>query len=176
MKAVSKVLVNVVSAYNDTIEHGSLKLYVDTSFRPEHHKKQDGIAHADFESLGIKKGDTLWFHYLAIKDEMMLGKDGDFDIYAIEPNMVYAIERDGKLIMLSEYILVDIQKEKDEVTSTGIILYKEKENVEQRGIVWKGGDLEGEEIFFHESRAFINEIAGREVYVMEKEDILAVCN
>ena len=127
--------------YDDKIKYGTLELYMDTSHRPEHHVTQSGIAHDDFKSLGIYKGNTLWFHYLSLKEENKIGKDGDFDVYAIEPEMLYAKGVGKTIETLNDHVLVDRIKQEQE---SDIIITTANEFSETSGIVIKGGGLDGE--------------------------------
>ena len=169
MKSLSKVLVETSGEFNDKLSYGTLELYVDTSWRPEHHKIQNGVAHDDFGDLGIRKGDTLWFHYLALKEELMLAEGDGVRIYAIEPELFYCIERGGELIMLNNHTFVGMVMEEKKSS----IIETLKKVSEVKGVV-AHGNQKGSTVSFPSSRAFINNISGVDYYVMREDDLLVV--
>lgn len=172
MKAVKKLLVQSDKKMNDTITHGTLTLYVDTSYRPEHHRRQWGIAVDDFKE--IKKGDKIYFHYLTLENDPQIPPD----IWTVNYEMCYCVIRDDKVITLNDYLIVEITEE--EVKSTIIIPdHLKKKNSTTRGFVKYTHHPQlkyGDEIMFRSIAAFENEIEDKTYYIMEHRDLLVKIN
>lgn len=55
-------------AYNREMELGNgVKLYIDPSYKPTHHAKQEGVVYAPPRTSNINRGDLLFFHYTVIE-------------------------------------------------------------------------------------------------------------
>jgi len=170
MKSVKKVIVRSDSLTNDTITHGSLTLYLDASYRPEHNARQWGVVEADFKDL--KKGEKVWFHYLSLDEEDMVGEK----LYRIDYGSIYCVIRDSRIVVLNDYVLVNIIEEETVKTTLIVPDHLKKEKLTMRGIVRATNHpqlIEGDEILFRKLGAFENEIEGTTYYVMESRDLLA---
>ncbi|HCQ16392.1 MAG TPA: hypothetical protein DIU20_09030, partial [Cryomorphaceae bacterium] len=85
---LNTVLVRCSNTYQDELTVGDTKLFLDTSFRPEWHRKISAEVVAVPEKLDtchyayralqlgeIEVGDTIYFHYFGLMDENRVSKD-----------------------------------------------------------------------------------------------------
>ena len=166
MKAVKHPIIQADSKMNDTMAHGSLTLYVDTSYRPEHHRRSHGIMVSDFKDL--KKGEKVYFHYLSLVDDPQIPPDK----WIVQYEMLYAVVRDGDVVPLNDYLFVSTVKEK---TESSLITLDKKSTTHGLVKYTNHPDLQkGDEVYFNKICAFENEIEGEVLYVMENRDILKV--
>lgn len=152
---------------NDTIKYKSLELYIDTSYKPEEHRRQWGIMVSDFEKLGLKKGEKVYFHYLTLDAPPLMD-----DKWVIDYQMIYCVVRDNEIIMLHKYNLITI--EEDIVPDSTLISIAKKSTT--RGFVAYTSHYElkqGDEVLFKPTAAFVNEIEETKYYLVETEDIIA---
>jgi len=165
MRPVRMPIIKSDERMDKTVTYGSLKLFVDTSYRPEHHRRQWGTVVGDFKDL--KDGDKVYFHYLSLVDNPHIPPDK----WLVPYEMIYCIIRD-EVIMLNDYLAVSILQE--ESNSKLITLKKKSTN---KGVVKYTNHpdlITGDEVYFNKMCAFENEIEGDTVYMMENRDILKV--
>jgi len=164
MKSVKQPIIQSDKTMNDTITYGTLELYIDTSYKPEHHRRQWGTMAADFDKLGLKSGEKVYFHYLSLEGSPQLPPDK----WLVHPDQLYCVIRD-KIEMLNQYLLVDIIEEPQKQS----IIIQEKKKSVTRGIVRHTNHPElkdGDTVMFRDIMAFVNEIEGHEYYLMENRD------
>lgn len=175
MKSVRKPIVTSDKKTDDTITHGSLTLYVDTSYRKEHHARQWGYMAADFQDL--KKGEKVYWHYLSVLEEPTIPPDK----WILDYKMIYCVIRDEKIVALNDYLFVEIIKEEEIKTVSGIIV---PDNLKNKNSATKGKVAytvspelaSGDTILFTANSAFVNNIEGEDYYIMETQDALAKLN
>lgn len=102
---------------NNYIEKGNVKLYLDTTFQKEKHTITYGevisVCNTIDESLKttieVKKGDIVFFHYLAvlnsIRDKKYLICDNNF-YYSVPYSSLYVAKRTEDVICLNGYNLI----------------------------------------------------------------------
>lgn len=181
MQSPSRIIVSVEKRFNDTTKSG---LYIDTSYKPEHHVVISGkvIATAkklpaDFRKPGfydtVEIGDTLYFHYLVVLDpDCYLGDD----LYVVDYFQALATVRDGKIYPVGEHILIEPIEE--EVShETLIIPDLAKKIIPNKGIVFSSNDPQipnGSMVSFDEHGKFENEIEGKNLFVMYNSNIMFI--
>lgn len=181
MQSPSRIIVSVEKKFNDQTKSG---IYIDTTFKPEHHVVISGkvIATAkklprDFRSEGfydtVEVGDTLYFHYLVVLDPDCYLYD---DMYVVDYFQALATERNGKVYPVGEHILIEPIEE--EVThSTLIIPDMAKKFEPNRGRVFASNDPSipvGSIVQFDEHGKFENEICGKRLFVMYNSNIMFI--
>ena len=182
MRSPVKIIVSIDKKFNDQTESG---IYIDTSYKPEHHVVITGKVEAiamrlpkDFLSDQfydtVKVGDKIYFHYLVLLDEdsrIYLDKD----YYLVDYFQALATVRDGKVYPVGEHILIEPMEE--EVTHSLLLIPDQAKKVEtNRGRVFASNDPEipeGAIVEFEPVGKFENEIEGKKLYVMYNSNILA---
>lgn len=182
MLSPSRIIVSIEKKFKDQTDSG---IYIDTSFKPEHHVVITGKVEAvalrtpkEFRSGEfydtVRVGDKLYFHYLVLLDDdnrIQLDKD----YYLVDYFQAMATVRDGKVYPVGEHILIEPIEE--EVTHSHIIIpdiAKKKDT--NRGRVFASNDPEipeGSIVEYDPIGKFENEIEGKKLYVMYNSNILA---
>lgn len=180
------VVVRVDKKYQDEIDLGNgNKLFLDTTYQPEHHvticgevvalpnttwcKTTDGT----FIRNDLYVGDLVYFNYLTVDPTNLL--EGEENLYTVDLEMIFCFVRDGRITATANYALIEpkenIEKKGSIYLSTpklsknmGYIehLSTPKKNFEKTGL------LPGDEVWFHERFAFENEIEDKKYYVMQQ--------
>jgi co-chaperonin GroES (HSP10) len=172
----------------DEVEIGDTKLYIDTSWYEYDHVIQSGIVryvperlHPSFKTkMELLPGDIAYCHHFVANDDNMI------DIYdeklsLLNYNMFYARVRDGKVHMLSDWVMVEKVQDKDEdlTTESGIIIKIEKKKIEQIGIIKyvnskskEQGFKIGDKVMFMQDADYEMEFEGDMMYRMRNQDIL----
>lgn len=169
MESVRHPIVQTDSPLNNTITYGTLTLYLDPTFRREDNARQYGFMGSDFKELGLKTGEKVYVHYLSFSMKPQLPPDK----WLVDKRQIYCVIRDGKIVMLNNYILIDILS--DGIKSD-IIIMPGKKKLTNRGIVVASNNEQlspGDEIIFKDIGAFENEIEGKTYYIAQDEDLLA---
>lgn len=181
MQSPTRIIVSIENKFNDKTESG---IYIDTSYKPEHHVVITGKVEAvakrlpkDFQADGfydtVKPGDKLYFHYLVLlDDDNKIHLDKDY--YMVDYFQALATVRGGKIYPVGEHILIEPIVE--EVTSSLIIPDSAKKKETNRGRVFASNDPEipeGSVVEFEPIGKFENEIEGKKLYVMYNSNILA---
>ena len=181
MQSPSRIIVRVPKRFNDEAKG----FYIDTSYKPEHYSVICGevVATAkrlprDFDKPGfydtVSIGDKLYFHYLVVLDpDCHLFED----YYIVDYFQALAtVKSGGELLPVGEHLLVEPIKE--EVTHGTIIIPEmSKKKETNRGLVISSNDPEipnGSTVLFEEHAKFLNEIEGREMYVMYNSNVLGI--
>jgi co-chaperonin GroES (HSP10) len=181
MQSPTRIIVSVEKRFNDETKSG---LYVETSFKPEHHVVISGqvIATAkrlpkEFTASGfydtVEVGDRLYFHYLVVLDpDCHLGEDR----YIVDYFQALATVRNDKVYAVGEHILIEPMEE--EVThSTLIIPEMSKKRELNCGRVFASNDPtipEGSIVEFDAHGKFENEIEGHRLFVMYNSNIMYI--
>ena len=120
---------------------------------------------SDFEDL--KAGEKVYFHYLSLDPKPQLPPD----CWIIHYKMLYCVIRDG-IVMLNDYVFVEII---DAPKPSKIIITEDKKSTTKGIVRYSASDqlVDGDVVLFSELGAFVNEIEGKEYYVMEVQDVLA---
>jgi len=192
---VNKVLVRCQSTMNDEIQLGDLKLYLDTSYQPDWHRKihaevvalPDRIDRDHYAYQGItrqvEKGDRIYFHYLSLTPHNRIEMNGQ-DYYLVDYYYIFCRVKNEQLEALNRWVLVEPITEEPEETASGLITNAFSETSTRIGIVRhigqpKKGEPElgvkaGDKVLFSRDSDFLNTIEGTEYFTMQQEDLLAV--
>lgn len=183
MQSPTRIIVSVEKKFNDHTESG---IYIDTSFKQEHHVVTSGEVLAvakklpvDFKKDGyyntVEVGDKLYFHYLVVLDPSC--HIGD-DRYVVDYFQALATVRNGNIYPVGEHILIEPMEE--EVThSTLVIPEMSKKKELNRGKVFSSNDPSipnGSIVEFENHGKFENQIEGHRLFVMYNNNILLIHN
>lgn len=188
MQPIYKIFVKIDKRFQNEIETESgLKLYKDTSFKPEENStivgdvvavpdKYDRSMGTDQFQANVKAGDKLYFNFLvAIDEENRIEVDGE-EYWMVDYFNAIALVRDGKLIPVGDYILIEPIEEKIE---SNLIIPDNVDMEGNRGRVVASNDPtipEGAEVEYEEVGKFWNVIEGKRVYCMWNQNILLIYN
>ena len=190
------VLISAPQKYNDRIEiQGGKVLYLDTSYKPQHHVSIKGIVEAVPQQLTpshyangnlemeLQVGNEVYFHFLTISDENLVLIEGK-EYYKVEYYNVFAYKRDGVMKMTGAWVFVEPVKKQEKWS--GLIVpdaYKQNTNwdigkLRHIGTPEKGDDVltvdVGEYVLFTKNSKFENEVEGEVFYTMHQNDLTAV--
>jgi co-chaperonin GroES (HSP10) len=185
MNPVYKILVKIEKRFQDEVVTDSgITFYKDTSFKPEENSTIQGIVVAqpakhdkgsfsdDFQ-FNVKTGDKLYFHYNVV---MSWENCLEGDVWMVDYFDAIAVVRDGEIIPVGSYILLEPVLE--EFKSEFIIIPELAKNKEgNRGRVVASNDPEipaGAEVEYEAVGKFWNVIEGRKVYCMFNSNILFI--
>jgi co-chaperonin GroES (HSP10) len=120
-------------------------------------------------------GDTVYFHHQVFGNKVEF--EEEYFRWATH-DQLYFIIRDGKVIMLNDFVLVK-PIEKQEETTSGILLESRPKRIEQRGIVealpdmgFKTGLELGDEIAFVKNADYVIKIQDDEYYLMNLDSVI----
>lgn len=193
------VLVSAPQKFNDRIEiEGGKVIYIDTTYKPDHHVSIKGIVEAVPRRLThnhywhkgmemeLQEGDEVYFHYLTI-DATNLWYAEEKEVYQTEYFNIFAYKRgDGPLTMTANWCLVEpVEQEHKFKSSLDLIVpdaYKKVRNYKVGKLRHIGKPLkhaptlnvsEGDYVIFGKDADFENEIEGEVFYTMQQEELLA---
>jgi co-chaperonin GroES (HSP10) len=130
------------------------------------------FAEQDFQ-LNVQPGDELYFNYQTLLDETNCVEHEGKEYWGVEYFQAIAVVRDGKIIPVGSYIL--IEKLDEDVNHSFLIIpeiAKKKET--NRGIVFSSNMAEipaGSIVEFDPIGKFENEINGKKLYCMYNSNI-----
>jgi co-chaperonin GroES (HSP10) len=187
--------IKVDKQYNDEIllDNGG-KLFIDPTWNPQEHVSICGevvatpIAGVSIYSLECKGivpevqiGDRVYFNFNTLLTESNRLKD---DIWMVAYDQVFCAERNGELIAIGGWILVEPfietldekngslfipeMAQKKEWQTKGILKHIGTPKTDQPQLPVKAGDI----IYFDKWCCFKNKIAGKEYFCMEQADII----
>ena len=169
-RSTNYVIVNSKPLMYEKIINGKV-FYIDPTFNPQEYANLKSKVVADFPKLGLKKGDMIYHHYLALSEDNQL--DGDY--YTIPPSMVFLKLLNDIPVMVTDFILV-IPKIIIKTFKAGLVSMDSTSETWGTVAYSNNCDLTGKEVMFPENCAFVNEIEGKEYYLMEEKDLLAQVN
>ena len=173
----------------DSITVGDKELFIDTSWYEYDHVIQHGIVRyvpkrldSFFKTnMELLPGDKVYcHHFIADKNNRILIYDEKLS--KLNYGMIYARVRDGKIHMLSDWVLLEIVKDKEEelITKSGIWIKSLQEKKEQIGVIRHvnstsidNGFKPGDRVMFIKDADYEMEIEGEKLYRMHNKDILA---
>ena len=168
MKSVKRAIIRADSQTNDTLTHGTLTIWLDTSYHTEEHARQYGIMESDFRDL--KKGEKVYFHYLSLDRAPEIPPDK----WLIDYEVIYCVIRDSQIAMCNNYLFVEAEMD---IKKKSVIIQLKDEKSTTKGIVRHSSThllKDGDQVLFNDVCAFVNEIEGKEYYVMEVQDVVKV--
>ena len=172
----------------DEVSIGDKKIYIDTSWYEYDHMIQHGIVrytpkfiHKNYNTeMELQKGDKVYCHHFVGNEANTIEIHGE-KLNMLNYSMFYARVRNGKMHMLSDWVLLEIVKEDESEykTKSGIWLKPEAEKLEQIGIIKyvnskskEQGFKPGDKVFFTKDADYEMEIEGEKLYRMRNHDIL----
>lgn len=181
----NRIFVQIKKKFQDEIVTDSgITFYKDTSFNPEENSTVSGIVvgipsvvdkvnvSPDFKH-NVLIGDKLYFNFNVVLDsDNLIIHEGE-EYWTVDYWNAIALVRDGQIIPVGDYILVDPVQE--EITSSIIHIpdaYKKKEG--NRGLVFASNDPEipsGIEVEYDPIGKFWNIIEGNKLYCMYNSNI-----
>ena len=188
---LNTVLVRCSNTYQDEVTVGDTKLLLDTSFRPEWHRKIAAevvavprkldtrhYAYRGLELGEIEAGDTIYFHYFGLMEENRVSADQE--LYAIPYHEIFCKVSEGVITALNGWVLVEplvvsggsdwIQEASEKLSDQeGILRFIGQPKTDQPALNVKAGDR----VVFSKNADFINTIEDKEYFVMQQEDLLA---
>lgn len=182
----NKIFVQVDKKFQDEIEtDGGLKLYKDTTWKPEENSTTCGTVTAvpihvdtvhidsDFQH-NVQVGDKLYFNFNVVLDnDNLIVHEGE-EYWIVDYWNAIALVRDGDVLPVGSYILIDPIEE--ELTSDLIIIPEMSQKKEKnKGIVYSSlhPDIpNGSTVEYEEVGKFWNIIEGKRLYCMYNYNIL----
>lgn len=200
-----KIIVRADNMYNYYVKHGNLTLYVDPMFKRGHRKVRVADVVSIPQELEswcnvvpeVKEGDRIYFHYNALEEFNIIPDQQG--LWVIDYTEIFCAVRDGKIIMIGGKILSEALFDEDiqevevdgvmtrvRLTKSGLVSEVNPEhNLRKARLAHIGTPLAGEEpvpiqpgdVFYYVNNAdFKNTIEGKEYFVMNQEDIIAIEN
>ncbi|MAN01704.1 MAG: hypothetical protein CMI35_01390, partial [Owenweeksia sp.] len=173
---LNTVLVRCSNTYQDEVTVGDTKLLLDTSFRPEWHRKIAAevvavprkldtrhYAYRGLELGEIEAGDTIYFHYFGLMEENRVSADQE--LYAIPYHEIFCKVSEGVITALNGWVLVEplvvsggsdwIQEASEKLSDQeGILRFIGQPKTDQPALNVKAGDR----VVFSKNADFINTI------------------
>ena len=173
----------------DEVQAGETKLFIDTSWYEYDHVIQHAtvkyvpkrISSYFKTDMELAPGDKVYCHHFIADEKNIIEIHGE-KLSKLNYGMLYARVRDNKVHMLSDWVLVEIVKDKEEElkTKSGIWIKNEKEKKEQIGKIKYvnsksiiDGFKPGDTVMFIKDADYEMEVEGEKLYRMRNQDILA---
>lgn len=186
----NKIFVQIEKKFQDeVVTESGITFYKDTSFNPEENSTVSGIVvgvptvvdkvnvSPDFKH-NVLVGDKLYFNFNVVLDNDNLIVHEGQEYWTVDYWNAIALVRDGQIIPVGDYILIDPIQE--EVISSLLIIpdaYKKKEG--NRGVVFSSNSPDlpvGAEVEYDPIGKFWNIIEGKRVYCMYHSNIFFTYN
>lgn len=169
-----------------TLSNG-LELWLDTAVNKMQNARQWGHVHSVPENLEkykryddgveLKKGDKIWFHHFVVEEDSRM-RLFDEDVYKLPYEQIFAVERDGDVIPLNDFVF--LEPEAKTSRSETVIDINEGEYSDKYGKVLYTGRIGsemglsvGDRVLFHRT-PYTMKMNGVDVYKMKSDYILAV--
>jgi co-chaperonin GroES (HSP10) len=183
----NKIFVQIEKKFQDEIVTDSgITFYKDTSFNPEENSTVSGIVVGiptvvdknnvtpEFKH-NVLVGDKLYFNFNVVLDSDNLIIHEGQEYWTVDYWNAIALVRDGQVIPVGDYILIDPIQE--EVKSFLIIpdAYKKKEG--NRGVVYASNSPElpaGTEVEYDKIGKFWNIIEGKRLFCMYNDNVFFI--
>lgn len=184
----NKIFVQIEKKFQDeVVTESGITFYKDTSFNPEENSTVSGIVvgvptvvdkvnvSPDFKH-NVLVGDKLYFNFNVVLDNDNLIVHEGQEYWTVDYWNAIALVRDGQIIPVGDYILIDPIQE--DVTSSLLIIpdaYKKKEG--NRGVVFSSNSPDlpvGAEVEYDPIGKFWNIIEGKRVYCMYLHNIFFI--
>lgn len=194
------VLISTPQKFNNQIEiAGGTVLWLDTSYKPEHHVSISGnveavpgllspshYAHGN-STMDLEVGDKIYFNYLTIHPDNLMVYEGK-EYYGVGYWDIFCYIRNGEMRMTNSWVFVE-PLETDVGVHYGkssIIIpdaYKKDKNYKVGKLRLIGKPLKGEPtleakegdyVVYRKNSDFANEIEGEVMYTMKQKDLYAI--
>jgi co-chaperonin GroES (HSP10) len=187
MKPLNKrVIVQIEKRINDKVNVGGFEWELDTAFRQFYHAVQKVTVVAAADGCDVENGDDVYVHhFVADRENQLPFKGGHFSY--LEYNNVYCKVKDGEIIMLSDWILVEPVTADNEQfydkSEYGLILSTRQgsDYLDRVGIVRHlsqsavdAGLKEGDKVLFGKNCEYDIKIEGTVYFRMELRDVITV--
>lgn len=198
-----RIIVRADDMYKYYVQHGSLNLYVDPLYNKGRHKVRSaevvavpsGMEYWSKIVPEVQVGDLVYFHYNALTEDSALPDNPG--LWVIEYERVFCSVRGGDIVMIGGRILAEPVFDDDitEVEVGGVMtkvklsksgLVKElhpEYNLKRARLSYIGTPLidhdavpikTGDVFYYVSNGDFVNNINGKDYFVMFQEDILAI--
>lgn len=189
--------VRVDKMYEDTVRHGSLELKIDPMFKPTHRARIFGEVvglplgmSKEYGKPEIKLGDKIYFHYLAMDEEMR--HLDEKDVFFVPYWMVFCAVREtitpvGGWAFAEPYwgehfeMMVEGKSIKVREGKSGLVSVIDTYHPQIARLAYIGTPRPGEEevdvkpgelFYYAKSANFENEIEGKNYFIMQQECII----
>jgi len=181
-----RVIVKLDKRVNDKVKVGKFTFELDTAFRQFHNAVQRVTVVAVEDGYDLSPGDTVYVHhFVADRENRLPFKDGHYSF--LEYINVYCKVEDGKIIMLSDWLLVEPVTADNEQffdkSDYGLILSTRQgsDYLDRIGILRHLSDSarlaglkEGDKILFGKNCEYDIKIDGTTYFRMEVRDVIVV--
>jgi len=177
---------------NEHVLSDGTTLWLDTELERAWHARQYGtVIHPTLNpkhgyqkcNVELQSGEKVYFHHF-VMDERFQQKINDVEndkTYKAHVDQVYCVVRDGKIVMLQDFIFVEpvLEPEENYKTKSGLLLKPEPEKLEREGIVRHVNEFSedcevrvGDRVFFEKGCNYEMEVEGKKYYRMRNENVL----
>jgi len=191
MQCLDSFIVHVPKTVKDTVSIGGQELYLSTKFNEFEHRIPKGtvVATPKRYNTPVKVGDTVYLHHHVTIDGMQI-MDEKKGYYRAEYSpeggfvtQVYAYENEEGVHMLTNWVFVEPVKQPEGLKSE-ILELVEFEPVENRygRILYDSealaelGVKKGDIVYFARNADYEMVVAGKKVWRMNLEHVLAICD
>lgn len=179
-------LVKIPKKFKDTIEIAGQSMYLESKFNEFENRYCYGevVAIPSKHETPVQVEDTLYFHHHVVMDK---NADVGNDVYVVKyspsgghSTQAYAYKRDGEIKLFSDWVLVDIDKDDEYATGTGIILLSKPVKTRMATVLYdsdvlaENGIYKGDRVCYSINADYEMDFDGLKVYRMRIEDILYV--
>ncbi len=179
-------LVKIPKKFKDTIEIAGQSMYLETKFNEFENRYCYGevVAIPSKHETPVQVGDTLYFHHHVVMDKN--ASIGD-DVYIVKyssqgghSTQAYAYSRGEETKLFSDWVFVDIDKDGESKTDSGIILLSAPVKSRMATVLYdsdvlaENGIYKGDRICYSINADYEMEFEGKTVYRMRIDDILYV--
>ena len=200
----NSLYVQVDSCFSDSVKVGTVDLYLDTSYRPDHHRiisarvasipRRIDKRHHSIGSITptVCVGELVYFHYGVLTNENKLEHEGEV-YYRLDYDAVFCRVVDGNIKMVGSWVLAepmygdDVQEVelskgvmgRARLSPSGLVIDASPSPLQNRAILKHIGENDfslggGESIWISSDCNFENEIEGSTFWTFRQEDIIAV--
>ena len=194
------VLISTPQKYNNQIEiAGGQVIWIDTSFKPEHHVSISGYVEAlpimlspnhywhPKSTMDLEEGDKVYFNYMTIHPDNLIWYN-DKEYYQVEYAQIFCYVRDGEMQMTNEWCFVeplDMDKGSHYGNSDLIIpeAYRKEPNYQVGKLTHIGKPLKGEAaleckpgdyVIYMKGANFATEVEGEIRYTIKQKHLYAI--
>ena len=185
MRSIYDFFVRLPKAFNDEIQMGDTKLYIDPKWEEFKNRKMEGevVAVPEKYKTRVKIGDTLFFHHHVVISGNGNGQTVQDDIYFVrfDANNGHASQDTGNIELISDWIFLEPEEQElEETTDSGIVVSIKEPEYNQYGYVLYDsprvqelGLKKGDKVMIMKNADYEMEIDGQKVYRVHMDHIYA---
>lgn len=192
MRSIYDFFVRLPKAFNDEIQLGDTKLYLDPKWEEFKNRKMEGevVAVPEKYKTRVKIGDTLFFHHHVVISGNGNGQTVQDDIYFVRfdannghASQAYAFkcQDTGNIELISDWIFLEPEEQElEETTDSGIVVSIKEPEYNQYGYVLYDsprvqelGLKKGDKVMIMKNADYEMEIDGQKVYRVHMDHIYA---